>query len=104
MDLSRDDRYWHIASFRCVAKFGRYWRHSGHGSVSIRLSSRLDHPLGRHRMPPDMNKHEDIAKALKAHLSELTGALRRSTANCANRCLLIPKTGQLTSKIRTRSK
>jgi hypothetical protein len=45
---------------------GRYWRHSGYGSVSIRLSSRLDHPLGRHRMPPDMNKHEDIAKALKA--------------------------------------
>src|SRR5450759_2889006 len=73
MDLSRDDRYWHIASFRGVAKFGRYCRHSGHGSVSIRLSSRLDHPLGRHRMPPDMNKHEDIAKALKAHLSELTG-------------------------------
>jgi RNA polymerase-binding protein DksA len=24
-------------------------------------------------MPPDMNKHEDIAKALKARLSELTG-------------------------------
>jgi RNA polymerase-binding transcription factor len=24
-------------------------------------------------MPPDMNEHEDIAKALKARLSELTG-------------------------------
>ena len=24
-------------------------------------------------MPPDMNKHEDITKALKARLSELTG-------------------------------
>jgi hypothetical protein len=24
-------------------------------------------------MPPDMNKHEDIAKALKVRLSELTG-------------------------------
>jgi RNA polymerase-binding protein DksA len=24
-------------------------------------------------MPPDMNKHEDIAKALQARLSELTG-------------------------------
>ena len=23
--------------------------------------------------PPDMNKHEDVAKALKARLSELTG-------------------------------
>ncbi len=69
----RDLRLWHLASFRCVAKFGHYWRHSGHGSVSIRLSSRLDHPLGRHRMPPDMNKHEDIAKALNGRLSELTG-------------------------------
>jgi hypothetical protein len=35
-------RYWHLASFRCAAKFGRYWRHSGHcsalalnGSVAI---------------------------------------------------------------------
>jgi DnaK suppressor protein len=46
---------------------------SGHGSVNIRLGSRLDHPLDRHRMPPDMNKYEDIAKALKARLSELTG-------------------------------
>ena len=46
---------------------------SGHGSVSIRLGSRLDHPFDRHRMPPDMNKHDDIAKALKARLSELTG-------------------------------
>jgi hypothetical protein len=25
-----DVRFWHIASFRCAAKFGRYWRHSGH--------------------------------------------------------------------------
>src|ERR1035438_5566746 len=69
----RDLRLWHLASFRCVAKFGHYWRHSGHWSVSIRLGSRFDHPLDRHRMPPDMNKHEDIAKALKARLSELTG-------------------------------
>src|SRR6516162_11716787 len=23
-------RYWPTASFRCLAKFGRYWRHSGH--------------------------------------------------------------------------
>ena len=52
---------------------GRYWGHSGHGSVSIRLDSRLDHLLDQHRMPPEMNKHEDIAKALKARLSELTG-------------------------------
>jgi len=28
---------------------------------------------GRHRMPSDMNEHENIAKALKARLSELTG-------------------------------
>src|ERR1035437_5462344 len=35
-------------------------RHSG----TTHLGSRLDHPLDRHRMPPDMNKHEDIAKAL----------------------------------------
>jgi hypothetical protein len=51
-----------------------------------------------------MNKHEDIAKALKGRLSELTGRVAEIEANCANRCLLIPKTGQLTSKIRTRSK
>src|SRR5450830_1497818 len=23
-------RFWHIASFCCAAKIGRYWRHSGH--------------------------------------------------------------------------
>ncbi len=26
-------RDWHIASFRCAEKFGRYWVHSGHCSV-----------------------------------------------------------------------
>ena len=30
-------RYWHIASFRCTAKIGRYWGNSGHrtGIASI---------------------------------------------------------------------
>jgi hypothetical protein len=26
-------RYWHIASFCCVAKFGRYWTNNGQRSV-----------------------------------------------------------------------
>jgi DnaK suppressor protein len=38
----------------------------------VGLRSRLDHPLNCYRMPPDMNKHEEIAKALEARLSELT--------------------------------
>ena len=42
-------------------------------AVRIRLDSRLNHRLAHHRMPPEMNMHEDIAKALKARLSELTG-------------------------------
>ena len=41
-------------------------------TVRIRLNSRLDIPLNRQRIPPDMNNHEDIAKALKIRLSELT--------------------------------
>ena len=61
-----------VISRRCNI-FGRYWGHSGRWSVSIRLDSRLDHLLDQHRMPPEMNKHEDVAKALKARLSELTG-------------------------------
>ena len=32
-------------------------------------------PLDRQRMPPEMNKHEDIAKALKIRLSELTSCV-----------------------------
>jgi RNA polymerase-binding transcription factor len=39
---------------------------------TVRLGSRLDAPFNRQRMPPDMNKHEDVAKALKIRLSELT--------------------------------
>lgn len=50
------------------------WKYSGNGSVSIRLRSRRDHP------PPSwdytkVKKHEDIAKTLKARLSELRGHL-----------------------------
>jgi hypothetical protein len=30
LNYRRDVACWHIASFRCVANFGRYWRHSGH--------------------------------------------------------------------------
>jgi len=51
-----------------------------------------------------MNKHEDVAKHSRSAFLNWRVALRRSTANSANRCLLIPKTRRLTSKIRTRSK
>jgi hypothetical protein len=29
-DYFADVGYWPLASFRCAAKFSRYWRHSGH--------------------------------------------------------------------------
>jgi hypothetical protein len=32
----RNVGFWHIASFRCVAKFGRYWSSSGHCSTPAR--------------------------------------------------------------------
>ena len=36
-DISRSDLVlWHLASFRCAAKIGRYWRHSGHWSALAR--------------------------------------------------------------------
>jgi DnaK suppressor protein len=44
--------------------------------VSVRLCSSPKSPLDRHRIP-DMNKNEDIAKALKARLSELTGRVAK---------------------------
>jgi hypothetical protein len=44
--------FWHIASFCCAAKFGRYWVHSGHwpglvlnSSVAIDLVLALDSVL-----------------------------------------------------------
>ena len=51
-----------------------------------------------------MNKHEDIAKALEAHLSELTGRIAEIDSERRKLFLLIWKSEQLTSKIRTRSK
>jgi hypothetical protein len=30
---------WHIASFRCAAKLGRYWRHSGHCSALAHIAN-----------------------------------------------------------------
>jgi hypothetical protein len=54
-------------------------------------------------MPSAMNKHEDIAKTLKARLSELTSRVAEIDTSFANRYLLIPKTKQLTSKIKMRS-
>ena len=50
-----------------------------------------------------MNKHEDIAKALKARLSELTSRVAEIDNGFANRFPLIPKTKRLTSKIKMRS-
>src|SRR5659263_228676 len=35
----RDVGYWHIASFRCAAKLGRYWRHSGHCSALAHIAN-----------------------------------------------------------------
>ena len=49
-----------------------------------------------------MTTHENIAKALQKHLSELTGRVAEINSNCANRCLLIPRSRQLISKIRMR--
>jgi hypothetical protein len=31
-----DFRFWHITSFRCAAKFRRYWSNSGHQSILAR--------------------------------------------------------------------
>jgi len=31
--FKRRVRLWPIASFRCAAKFGRYWGHSGHSET-----------------------------------------------------------------------
>ena len=50
-------------------------------------------------MPSDMNEHENIAKVLKARLSELTG--RVAEIKYAGRCPLILKSRRPTSKIRT---
>ena len=50
-------------------------------------------------MPSDMNEHENIAKALKARLSELTG--RVAEIKYAGRCPLILKSRRPTLKIRT---
>jgi hypothetical protein len=34
-NISRDVGYWHIASLRYAAKFGRYWGHSGHRKLPL---------------------------------------------------------------------
>jgi hypothetical protein len=51
-----------------------------------------------------MTKNEDIAKALKTRLSELTRHLAEIDSERANHCLRIPRSGQLTSKIRMHSR
>ena len=51
-----------------------------------------------------MNKHEDIAKALKARLSELTGRVAEIDSELRKPLSADSEDRQLTLKIRTRSK
>ena len=62
-------RYWHKAD---IANDLKRTSHFDSERLELGSGSRLDDPLDCQRMPPDMNKHEDIAKALKIRLSELT--------------------------------
>lgn len=64
-----------LADMPLTPSYVRFW--GGKADIAfrqrtVRLGSRLDDPFNRQRMPPDMNKHEDVAKALKIRLSELT--------------------------------
>ena len=61
-------------------------------------------PLDRQRMPPEMNKHEDIAKALKVRLSELTSCVAEIDSELRKPLSADFEDGRLTSKIRTHSK
>jgi DnaK suppressor protein len=70
--LRRMGRDCHLTVKRTAPESVGNWMQSGHESVRIGIRSRLDHPLNCYRIPPNMNKHEEIAKALKARLSELT--------------------------------
>jgi hypothetical protein len=42
--ISPIDRYWHIASYRCAVKIGRYWVHSGHWPRLVLNSSVANDP------------------------------------------------------------
>ena len=51
-----------------------------------------------------MAKNENIAKELKTRLSELTGRLAEIDSELRKPLSLIPRSGQLTSKIKMHSK
>src|ERR1035437_9313275 len=45
IDSRQNVAYWHIASFRCAAKIGRYWVHSGHWSAFALNGSVANDPM-----------------------------------------------------------
>jgi hypothetical protein len=44
---SCDVAFWYLASFRCAAKFGSYWTHSGHDAMALAGSSPLLNFFGK---------------------------------------------------------
>jgi hypothetical protein len=47
---------WHLASFRCAAKFGRYWVHNGHSrDIGIKLTTQVWY-MTTHPISPDVDQ------------------------------------------------